>query len=71
MCSSDLFATDKPEGVGLGLAVTRQIVESHRGTIAYRRIGNRSCFEITLPLQSIRSSDEVGEGSSTVEEVSA
>jgi signal transduction histidine kinase len=44
------FATDKPEGAGLGLAGTRQFAEDHGGTIAWHRENDRTCFVLTAPL---------------------
>lgn len=44
------FVTDKPSGSGLGLYVSRQAVESHGGSIAWRRDGEMTCFTVTLPL---------------------
>jgi signal transduction histidine kinase len=43
------FATGKPEGVGLGLAVSRQILAAHGGRIDWARTGDRTCFRIEIP----------------------
>jgi two-component system, NtrC family, nitrogen regulation sensor histidine kinase GlnL len=45
------FFTTKPSGTGLGLAVTRRIVQDHGGTIAVEsQCGQGTTFQIVLPL---------------------
>jgi len=48
------FTTKEPgKGVGLGLAICRQIVEAHRGTIEIRETpGGGATFEIRFPFES-------------------
>ncbi|HUG99528.1 MAG TPA: PAS domain S-box protein [Gammaproteobacteria bacterium] len=44
------FFTTKPEGMGLGLSLSRSIIEAHGGTLRYdSRSGSGSIFRIRLP----------------------
>lgn len=47
------FFTTKPSGTGLGLPITRRIIEEHRGKIEVRSEVHRgTCFTLTLPSAS-------------------
>ena len=47
----DIFATSKEYGTGLGLPITRQIIEEHSGKLLYEsRPGDGCTFSILLPL---------------------
>ncbi len=47
----DAFFTTKREGIGLGLAIARSIIEAHRGRIwAEDHAGRGATFHVALPL---------------------
>ncbi|MFN8544414.1 MAG: ATP-binding protein [Candidatus Binatia bacterium] len=44
------FCSTKPDGAGLGLAISKRIIEEHGGTIAVdNRVGGGACLRIRLP----------------------
>ena len=46
----DAFYTTKPDGMGIGLAVSRTIIESHGGELlASPRVPNGAAFQFRLP----------------------
>lgn len=48
------FCTAKPEGVGLGLALAKELVEAHGGSIEWRPAAPGTVFVLTLPLEPPR-----------------
>ncbi|MCE7994715.1 MAG: GHKL domain-containing protein [Roseivirga sp.] len=45
------FFTTKPEGSGIGLALSRKIIKAHGGILEYSRVNGLTRFTIDLPLK--------------------
>jgi two-component system sensor kinase FixL len=55
------FATTKPHGMGIGLSISRTIIESHEGRIwAEAPPGEGTAFRFTLPTVVIEDLGDVG-----------
>jgi signal transduction histidine kinase len=50
----DVFTSTKPQGMGLGLAICRSIIERHGGQLSASSDGqNGALFQFVLPTQPI------------------
>jgi signal transduction histidine kinase len=47
------FVSEKPDGVGLGLSVAREVVEQHAGRIYWRRSNGMTQFSVELPRRQL------------------
>jgi signal transduction histidine kinase len=45
------FATTKPGGSGLGLAMVHRSIEAHRGVILVDSTASGTCFTVLLPVE--------------------
>lgn len=52
------FVTSKPDGVGLGLAIAKQVVTDHHGNITWSRENGTTRFRVELPTSSQSMSSE-------------
>jgi signal transduction histidine kinase len=48
----EALISEKPDGVGLGLFLAREVVSQHGGTIAWTRRDEMTCFTVELPAVS-------------------
>jgi signal transduction histidine kinase len=46
----DAFYTTKPEGMGMGLAIARAIVEAHGGRLWAANLPRGTAFQFTIPI---------------------
>jgi signal transduction histidine kinase len=52
------FAAGTAEGVGLGLAIVRQLAQAHGGDVHYADANPGACFTVVLPVRPPAASDE-------------
>jgi len=53
----EAFFTTKPRGTGMGLSISRRIIESHGGRLwASANTGRGATFQFTLPVEATASS---------------